>query len=46
MSESVDFAILYGQPMAENTIFFSRLANPFLHFERIADAPNGGGLRW
>jgi hypothetical protein len=46
MSESVDLAILYGQPMTENATFFSGLANPFLRFENIADAPEGGGLRW
>jgi hypothetical protein len=46
MSGSVDVAILYGQPMTENATFFSDLANPFLRFENIANAPKGGGVLW
>jgi hypothetical protein len=45
MSESVDLAILYGQPMTEDKALFSVLPDPFLHFGNITDAP-AGGLRW
>jgi hypothetical protein len=43
-SESVDLAILYEHPMTENKDFFSGLSNHFLHFESMADGPEGGGL--
>jgi hypothetical protein len=46
MSESVDLAIFYGQPMTEDKTLFSGLSNPFLHCERMRGAPEGGGLRW
>jgi hypothetical protein len=45
ISESVDLAILYEQAMTENKSLFSGLSNPFLYFETITDAPEGG-LWW
>jgi hypothetical protein len=45
MSESVDLAILYEQPMHEKTILFSGLLNHFLDFENITDEPKGGDWR-
>jgi hypothetical protein len=44
-SESVDLAIPHGHLMTENKTSFSGPSNPFLHFERTNDAPNGRGPR-